>query len=77
MTHQNVVELVEQSVRTEPRCAACASHTIVVARDSGLWLECASPGRRRSLLRPLRTLDIASAHTQRHLLDAEAIAPAA
>lgn len=92
MTHANVIELAEQAVRTEPRCPVCVEPTMVVGRDSGLWLECASLGRARSLrsdrtssrTRASRLLcrlgslgRNASAHTRRHLLDADALEPSA
>jgi hypothetical protein len=78
MNHPNVIELAEQAVRTEPNCPTCAEPTMVVGRDSGLWLECASLGRGKSLFRRFLTLDLdASAHTRRHLLDGEAIDSAA
>jgi tRNA(Ile2) C34 agmatinyltransferase TiaS len=76
MNHPNVIELAEQAVRTEPHCPVCGEPTMVVGRDSGLWLECASLRPGKSLFRRLVTLD-ASAHTRRHLLDLDAIDPAA
>jgi ribosomal protein L37AE/L43A len=76
MSHQNVVELVEQAVRAEPRCAACASPTTVTSQATGLWLQCTSASRQRSFLERLRSLDIGQVHTRRHLLDAEVVAAA-
>ncbi len=77
MNHQNVVELVEQALHSEPRCTACGSPTHPVVRDSGLSLECAAPDRPTSFLRRLVSFDGGYAHTRRHLIDAEAIEPAA
>jgi hypothetical protein len=74
MTHQNVVEYVEQALRSEPWCAACGSPMTVVDESSGLWLECTTIGRQRSRRSWLGRL---VPHTRRLLLDAEAIEPAA
>ncbi len=91
MNHANVVELAEQAVRTEPHCSVCVEPTLVVGRDSGLWLECASLGRgrlsrsdrasrgtraSRLLCRVVGLGTDASAHTKRHLLDVDAFEPA-
>lgn len=90
MNHANVIELAEQAVRTEPHCAVCVEPTMVVGRDSGLWLECPSLGRGRSLrsdraahgtrasrllCRLISLAPDASAHTERHLLDVDALEP--
>jgi hypothetical protein len=90
MTHANVIELAEQAVRDEPHCQVCVEPTLIVGRDSGLWLECASLGRGRALradrasrgTRASRLLcrlvnadPDASAHTRRHLLDVDAFEP--
>jgi hypothetical protein len=77
MTHENAVELIEQALRSEPSCAVCPSHTIVTATGSGMWLECAASRRKRSRPGPVGALGGLRFHTRRHLVDADAIEPAA
>jgi hypothetical protein len=61
-----VNELMEREERDRPFCA-CGEHTVLVARDARLWLECASLQHRKRFIHRLISLDFVSGHLRRPL----------
>lgn len=67
--HTWVLTYLESAQRELPRCEVCYAPTIPVARGGALWLECSAVQRDRPLLRRLLTLEFASLHTRRLLVE--------
>ena len=66
--NEDLVERIEDAMRVAPFCRYCWSHTSVVERDGGFWLECSTLEHRQTSLRSLVTLDFPSRHTQREIV---------
>ena len=67
MTHQRIVERVEDAMRTSPFCP-CGSWTRVVADGDRIRLECSTLAERRGILRRLTSLDFGG-HTAWTIVD--------
>jgi len=67
-TNGRAVDLIESAFRAEPHCR-CGSHTVVVERDGGLSLSCATLTQPMPRRKRLLSFDFLSAHLDRRLLD--------
>lgn len=68
LDNDRAVDLIEGALRAEAFCW-CGSHTVASARDGGVSLVCATLTRQKPRLRRLLTLDLASAHLDRRLIE--------
>jgi hypothetical protein len=70
MTDQTwILQIVEQAERDEPTCMTCGAPTLAVGHEDGVWFECASLQQPKSRLSRIVSLDFASLHTHRLLID--------
>ena len=68
-TNSWAVDLIEQSEREQPTCAACGAPNVPHAHAGTIWLECSDAIRPKSFLRRLVTLDALAGHTHRAIMD--------
>jgi hypothetical protein len=72
--NQHFLNQIEDAERRLPFCEQCGRPTTVTEHDQALWLECPSLAHGRSGLRSLLSLDFASLHTRRSIVDLPAAA---
>ena len=68
-TRQQILERIEDAQTRTPYCDQCGQPTTIAERDQALWLECSSLLHRPSRLRSLLSLDFASLHISRPVVE--------
>ena len=69
LNSQQVLERIEEAQTTTPFCEECGLPTTISERDASLWLVCTSVAHPRSRIRSLLTLDFATLHTRREVVE--------
>jgi hypothetical protein len=67
---QQILERIEGAQSASPFCEECGLPTTISERDDALWLECTSLVR-RSRIRSLLSLDFATLHARRKVVELE------
>jgi hypothetical protein len=62
------VERIEEAERSASACP-CGSHVLAVAKDDGIWLECAEELREKDGLAGLLARLMAFTHTRRRIME--------
>lgn len=66
---QQILERIEGAQTTTPFCEECGMPTTISERDAALWLECTSLVQPRSRIRSLLSLDFATLHSRRKVVE--------
>jgi hypothetical protein len=66
--NQRAVDLIETAERSAPYCL-CGAHTVAVAHDQQIWLECSSRSRSRDGLAGLLARVVSFTHTRRMIME--------
>ena len=70
MTYDSwAVDMIEQTEREQPQCAACGAPTVPVAQGGVIWLACSHALEPKSFLRRLVALDALTGHTRRAIMN--------
>ncbi len=69
LNNQDLLDRIEDAERLTPFCDQCGRPTTIAEHDQALWLECPSLANGRHGLRALLSLDFASLHTRRNVVD--------
>jgi hypothetical protein len=70
MTDTWILDIIEDSQRGDPRCAACSAPVIPAEHNGSIWLECATFDESKSRLKRLTSWG----HTRRLLIAADQLA---